>query len=832
MRMIWQDIRYGIRMLRKNPGFTTVAVVTLALGIGANTAIFSLIDALLLKTLPGVKDPQQLVLVTDNGWPSLSYSLYEHLRKADQSFSGLFVSPGVEKRRMMVTGSGAVEAERIPTQAVSGNFFSVLGASAVLGRTLTPNDDRPGDPQPVAVISYDFWCRRFGRDPTVIDKTITLDGTPLTIVGVTPRGFLGFVVGRRPDLWWPIQMGPQVAEWELESDSGEWLQIAGRLKPGVAEAQAQEELNVLFKRMRLAEADERKLSGKERQDFLSRRIELRSAAMGFTWLRREFQRLLFVLQAIVVLVLLVACINLAGLLLARGSARGREFSIRTALGAGRLALMRQLVTESLLLASVGGVLGLLLAQWGARLLAHYIPGQGDTVQLQIMPDLKVLGFTFLISLGTGFLFGLFPAWCGSRRQVATVLKDQAGNIMGRSSGQFWNKTLVVAQIALSCCLLIGAGLFVRTVQKLRTLDVGFDRENLMVFDLNLGKGYDTTRRANLYNEVLQRVQSLPGVRSASISSIRSSSGSEWHWGPAKVALVGATSEADEVAVRGTGVGLRYFQTMGIPLLMGRDFGPQDEPTARADQANTAPRPVIIDQSSARKLFGDENPLGKLLRACDRSWPPLEVIGVVGDVIHKNLRWGTRISIYGLETCSALSMQYFCVRTFGKSMAVATGIRQVVRELDSQVEVTGLNTMDDLVNDQLRRERMLAQLASFFSFSALALVCLGLYGILSYSVTRRTREIGVRMALGAQRYHVLGGIIRRGMVLVLVGCGLGVILAIALTRIVSSLLYGVTPTDPLTFILTILLMGAVAFVSCWLPAQRAAKIDPMEALRYE
>ena len=584
--------------------------------------------------------------------------------------------------------------------------------------------------------------------------------------------------------------------------------------------------------MRLAQADQRGLSGEERQDFLKHRIELRPAAMGFTWLRREFQRLLFVLMTIVGLVLLVACTNLAGLLLARGAGRRREFSIRTALGAGRFALMRQLVTESLLLAAAGGVLGLLAAQWGVRLLVHYIPGYGETFLLHLTPDLRILGFTLLISVGTGLLFGLFPAWCGSRQQVATALKDQAGNIMGRSSGQFWNKTLIVAQTALSCCLLIGAGLFVRTVQKLQTLDVGFKRENLLSFELNLGKGYDNTRRASFYDEVLQRVHNLPGVRSASLSSIRSLSGSESAWGPAKVALVEATSTGDEVAVRGTGVGLRYFQTMGIPLLLGRDFGPQDEPTTRADQANPAPRPVIIDQSSARKLFGEENPVGRLLRACDRSWPPLEVIGVAGDVIHKGLRSGTRITIYGLETCSAQALEYFCVRTFGNPLAVAGGIRQVVRELDPQVEVTGVRTAEALVKDQLRQERMLAQLASLFSLSALALACLGLYGTLSYAVARRTREIGIRMALGAQKYNVLAGVIRQGMTLTLVGCGLGVVLAVALSRVVSSLLYGVTPTDPLTFVLTVLLLGTIALVSCWLPARRAARIDPMVALRYE
>jgi predicted permease len=632
-------------------------------------------------------------------------------------------------------------------------------------------------------------------------------------------------------------MGPQVEGWtdDLTQAGSQWLQIAGRLKPGVVEAQARDELDVIFKRMRLTQAQEMGLSGTKRQDFLNHAIELRAAGTGFSGLRSEFQRLLLVLMAIVGLVLLVACTNLAGLLLARGAARGREFSVRVALGAGRLALMRQLVTESLLLAVAGGLLGLLLAQWGVRLLAHYIPGFGETVLLQLTPDLRILAFTFLISVGTGLLFALFPAWRASRQDAVTALKDQAANVMGRASGQFWNKVLMVAQIALSCCLLIGAGLFVRTVQKLRALDVGFDRENLLVFQLNLGKGYDDTRRGNLYQEILQRVQYLPGVRSASMSNLQSLGGSETGYGPRKVAVAGGALTADEgLDVRGTAVTLRYFQTMAIPLRLGRDFEPQDEPIAQAEPTSQSSRPVIIDQTSARRLFGDENPLGRLLGGSGRgaSWPPLEVIGVVGDVIHKELRDGTRISIYGLETCRHGALEFFHVRTVGSPLAVVGGIRQVVRELDPHVEVTRLHTEDELVNDQLRRERMLSQLAGFFSLCALALACLGLYGILSYGVSRRTREIGIRMALGAQRSNVLAAIIRQGMMLTVIGCGLGVILAVPLMRIVSSLLYGVTPTDPLTFVLTVLLFSAVAFVSCWLPARRAARIDPMVALRHE
>jgi predicted permease len=842
MGALWQDIRYGMRMLRKYPGFTTVAVLTLALGIGANTAVFTLADALLLKSLPGVQNAQRLVLVTDNGWPASSYPLYERLRDDSRSLSGLFTAAGIDRRKMMVAGSGTGEEEPVWAQAVSGDFFGVLGVSAALGRVLTPNDDRPGDPHPVAVISHGLWQRRFRLDPAVVGSTLTLDDVPFTIVGVAPRGFFGFVVGRQPDVWWPIQMIPQVygPDWAMNLTSedwgSQWLQIVGRPKPGVSNEQARAELDVIFKQMRRAQAEELGLSGSKKQDYLSHRIELRSAATGFTSLRAELRQLLYILMGIVGFVLLVACTNLGGLLLARGAARGREFSVRAALGAGRPALMRQLMTESLLLAGLGGTLGLLLAQWGVRLLTRYIPGYGETVLLQLTPDLKVLAFTFLVSVGAALLFGLLPAWRGTRYDVVTAIKDQAGNVMGRQSSQFWNKTLMVAQIALSCCLLIGAGLFVRTLQKLATLDVGFDRENLLVFQVNPGKGYDDVRRGNLYDQVLQRVRNLPGVRSASMSNLQSLGGSENGYGPRRVAVAGGVLTDEEgLDVRGTAVTRDYFQTMGIPLLMGRDFGPQDEPTAQAGQATPSSCPVIIDRTSAHRLFGEENPLGQFLQGRGRgvSWPPLEVIGVVGDVIHKELRDGTRISLYGLETCHTCgALAFFHVRTLGRPLAVTGGIRQVVRELDPQVEVADLHTEAELVNDQLRRERMLSQLAGFFSLSALALACLGLYGILSYAVARRTREIGLRIALGAQKHNVLAAVLRDGMTLTLIGCGLGVLLAAGMIRVISGLLYGVTPTDPLTFVLTMVLLGAVALVSCWLPARRAARIDPMTALRCE
>ncbi len=832
MGTLWQDIRYGIRMLRKNPGFTFVAVLTLALGIGANTAIFSLIDALLLKPLPGVQDPQQLVLVTDNGWASLPYPLYAHLHDSSQSLSGLFASSGVRKGKMKVTGSGEVKAESVWSQPVSGNFFSVLGTPAALGRMLTPNDDRAGDPQSVAVISFDFWRRRFGQDPAVIGKTVMLEDIPLTIVGVAPRGFLGFVVGSRPDLWWPIQMVPQVQGWKdaLTSEGSQWLQIAGRLKPGVLVAQAQDELDVVFKRMRLEQADKWRLSDKKRQDFLSHRIELRSAGTGFTWLRRDFLRLLSILMVIVGLVLLVACTNLAGLLLARGTARQREFSVRAALGAGRLALVRQLLAESLLLAAVGGGLGLLLAQWGVRLLANYIPDYGESVLLQLTPDLRILAFTFLASMGAGLLFGLLPAVRTTRADLATTLKNEAGAVLGHASGQLWNKLLVVAQIALTCLLLIGAGLFVRTLQTLKAADAGFTRENLVLFGLALGRDYNSSRRVQLHQEVLRQLESLPGVQSATLASVVSMGGSGSFFQPNLMTDGVAAKTTRGLHCSGVGVAPNYLRTMGMSLLAGRDFGPEDLP-AGGDGGKRTLRKVILSESVAKSLFGQDNPVGRQLWESGRSESTMEVVGVARDAQHGKLRDKLPATLFYYPDLEDSDVTFY-LRSQGSALSMAGGIRRIVREIAPDVEVTGLRTMADVVDDQLRQERMLSQLAGFFSLAALALACLGLYGILSYAVSRRTREIGIRMALGARKGNVIFGIMRQGMMLALAGCGLGVILAAGLTRIVSNLLYGVAPTDPLTFAFVAFVLVGVAALASYLPARRAARIDPMVALRYE
>jgi predicted permease len=845
MGMLWQDIRYGVRMLRKYRGFTAVAVLTLALGIGANIAVFSLINALLLRSLPGVKDPHRLVLVTDKGNSSLPYVLYERLHDRSQSFSGLFGVEGPHKRKMTIVAQHAAAAESVQAEVVSGNYFDVLGVPAALGRTLTANDDLRGRPQAVVVLSYNFWQRRFGLDPAVLGTTIMLDDTPFTIVGVGAREFSGLTVETRPDVWCPFWMmhqvsGPEALE-SLMDPTSQWMRVGGRLKAGEAPAQVRSEVDVIVKQLFEEQVDRFASSEEDRQSFLDHQIELVCGGTGYSNIRREFQKALLLLMTTAGLVLLIACTNLAGLLLARGTARQREFNLRAALGAGRLTLIRQLGTESLLLAGGGGILGLLLAQCGVRLLASYIPGYGTTVHLTLTPDLRVLMFTFAVSAFTGMLFGLIPAWYSTRLDVAAALKEQSGAVQGRESGRRWSQALVVSQIALSCCLLIGAGLFVRTLHKLMTLDVGLNRENLLVFDLDLGKDYDAARWVNLRRELLQRLEGLPEAVSATFSNIQSLGGSEGRSGlPTKVAAPGAGSSAETgLDIRGTAVGPRYFETMGIPLRRGRTFtAPDEELAAQAGQTEAATRAVILDETSAHRLFGDGDPVGRLLQPIGmqrtgKPWPLMEVIGVARDVMHKRVRWGPRISLYAVDPRrDPEGLTFFYLRTLGDPLRAAAGIRQIVWELDPKVEVSGLQTASSLMDKQLLRERTICQVAGFFSLSALALACLGLYGIVSYSVTRRTREIGVRMALGAQRYDVLAAVVRQGMILTLIGCTLGVILAVALTRMVASLLYGVAPMDPLTFALTVLLLNAVACAACYLPARRAARIDPMVALRCE
>jgi predicted permease len=859
---LFQDLRYGIRLLIKHKGFTTVAALSLGLGIGANTAIFSLINAALLRTLP-VPNPERLVFLTVAGHrgvsESFSYPLYEQFRDRTQSFSGVFASGGGSRLRMVVSEPmGGGQTESVQAEKVSGNFFSALGVTAIRGRALTDDDDRPGSPRPVAVISYGYWQRRFGLDPAAVGKTIALNDVAFTIIGITPPGFFGFEVGKSPDLWWPLQMTPQLypGNQSLNQPGSEWLRLMGRLRPDRGQAQALAELEVIFQQALADRAQARAArlgsvwTDAERRDFLNRRIALRSGSVGWTELRRQFRQPLLILMAVVGLVLLIACANVANLLLARAATRQKEITMRLALGASRLRLVRQLLTESALLAMIGGALGLIFAYWSARLLLDYLPGH-ETLSLDLDLDARVLGFTMTVSLITGVLFGLAPALRATRLDLTSALKEQAGGARIGQSRLPLDKILVVSQVALSLFLLIGAGLFTRSLQNLKGLDMGFDRENVVLFSLDLGTGYDAARRTDLYRRLLERLETLPGTRTASLSSFGLLSNNNWS---DKVIAQGYTPRPDEDLIcYGQIIGSRFFETMSIPLLLGRDFGSEDDQPGESnanrstvgsapEQANrraspAAPQPTrrvaIINQAMARDFFSNENPIGKRFSIIGQKDQPIEIVGVVKDAKYRTLRERTpRIFYLPFFQQPSNSDTTFALRTFIQPVGLAETIRRAAQEIDPKLQVIGMRMMNDVVDRTLTQERFVAQLAGFFSLFALLLAAIGLYGMMSYAVNRRISEIGIRIALGAQAGDVVRLVMRETMLLVAIGIVIGIGAAIAFTRLISSLLFGLTPTDPLTIALASLLMIASATLAGFLPARRACRVDPMIALRYE
>ena len=829
------DLKFAFRQLLKNPGFAAVAVLTLALGIGANTAIFTVVNAVLIRSLP-VKNPNELVqvLVTGlSGQPNytFSYPFYERLRDGGRSLSGLFAAGGVGREdRMIVPNGGNAEVEFVRAQAVSGNFFSVLGVPALLGRTITDTDDRPGNPQAVAVISHSFWQRRFGGDASVVGKTISFDDVPFTIVGVTPPGFFGFQPGDNPDLWWPLQIAPQVGRG-LNEGSG-WLRLMGRLSPGVEREQAEADLAVTYQHYRdeFAASRTAKWSAEQRRGFFALKFQLWPGHAGWTGLRDQFRQPLLILMAVVAAVLLIACANVASLLLARAAARRREFSIRSALGAGRLRVIRQLLTESLLLAAVGGLLGLLFAQGGTHVLLAFMRLQDDPVSFNVAPDARVLLFTITASLLTGLLFGLAPAFHSSRLDLAAALKGTAANVAAGIERQRSLQSLVVVQVGLSLVLLVGAGLFIRTLRHLKELDAGFNRENVILFNIDFANRPEVARWATFYKELVARLETLPGVRAASLFNFGFLSGNSW---TDNVVAEGYQVEPGEnLECAGTAVGLRFFETFGMAVLSGRDFDAQDERLIVSTNT-TVPRTAVINQAMARRYFGDANPLGRRFYFAHQPAKKFEIVGVVPDAKYRSLREPSRPTFYvpffqedrGSWTTLAL-------RTAADPRATIASLAGVVRGVEPTVRVRDLRTMNDVVNGSVHQERLIAQLGGFFSVFALALACLGLFGVLSFAVVQRTREIGVRVALGAQRRDVLSLVIGKGLKLVLVGSLIGLAGALATTRLVSNLLYGVTPTDPVTFAGVMSLLVAVAALASWLPARRATKVDPMEALRYE
>ncbi len=857
-----QDLRYALRALRRSPGFAVVAALTLALGIGANTAIFSLIDAVLLKRLP-VKQPEQLVLLRHADRRAtvtpFGYHTYKQFRDQNQVFSGVLA---YHPLRLTVSVDGQPEPA-VAGQLVSGNYYAVLGVNAALGRTIVPDDDRAPGESPVCVISHNYWQRRFAGDPVVVGKIIHLSGSPFTIVGVTPPEFFGLEVGSSLDISVPLMMQQQVMPGirSYVDNNNYAFTVMGRLRPGITMPQAQASLSVIYQQI-VAEYAAR--GGKRsRESWIEERLVLETGGLGLSELRRQFSRPLLVLMTVVALALLVACANVAGLLLARAVARRKEIAIRLALGVGRLRLVRQLLTESVLLGSLGGLLGLLFAYWGTRLLLPLLSQGEIPTQLNLSPDARVLGFTAAVAVLTGVLFGLAPAFLATRVDMISALKSDAPGLATGSGSRggtlAFGKMFVVSQVALSLLLLIGAGLFVRSLQKLHQVDAGFDRENVLVMKLELvGSNNKTPQLAARYNELLRRVEEIPGVQLASLVGYSPMSRREWlvmgqrPEENSPMSVEGYTPQPGEnMEISTMQVYPNSFAALGIPLLAGREFGLQDiqkwmpdlQCTRGGRPAEEAPPPTrvgIINESMARRFFGSESPIGRRFGFASFGWcgPEqigwIEIIGVVKDVKYTSLRNEGRAMYYlpFSQTPSGRGQMTLVVRMAGNPTTVAAAVRREAQALDPQMPMFEVETLATQVAASLREERLVATLSSGFGLLALLLSCLGLYGILSYTVAQRTHEIGVRMALGAKRLDVLWLVLRDALRLVLLGAALGIPAALAAARLVSSQLYGISAGDPVAIGLATLVLLAVAAVAGYLPARRATRVDPLVALRRE
>ncbi len=822
---MFQDLRYGARMLLKNPGFTATATLLLALGIGANTAIFSVVDAVLLRMLP-VKEPERLVLLSRAGGrtqsDSFSYSNFEQFRDHDRTLSGVLAYYPL---RLTVSVDGQPEPA-INGQLVTGSYYPVLGVNAALGRTIAPEDDRAPGAHPVCVISDGYWRRRFGGDPAVVGKTIHLSGFPFTIIGVTPPEFFGLEVGVSMDITVPVMMQKEVMP-EIRSSVSSALnnafRIMGRLRPGATIEQAQASLGLLYQQQMADRFERLSNSSKAKKNpdpsMLEERLTVASGAKGLSALRRQFSQPLLIIMIVVALALLIACANVAGLMLARAVARRKEMAVRLALGAGRLRLVRQLLTESVLLAGLGGLLGLLFAWWGARLLLPMLSQGEIPLHLRFAPDLRILGFTAGVATLTGMLFGLAPAFAAMRVDLHSTLKQDSQGPSGGARLNF-GQVFVVAQVALSLVLLVGAGLFVRSLQKLRQVDAGFARENLLALKLEpVGSNHKTAQLAALYNELLRRVEAIPGVQQASLVGYSPMSRREWlvmgdgPQGRSPLSVQGYTPEhGEDMRIHWMQVHPNSFATLGIPLVAGRDFGPQDN---RQSQWV-----AVINESMARRFFGNENPIGRRFSIYTGE---IEIIGVAKDVKYTSLREQGRPMFYlsFFQPGTSRGQMTLIVRTAGDPMSVAIATQREARALDPAMPMFEVETLAAQLDASLVQERLVATLSSVFGLLALLLACIGLYGVMAFDVTSRTREIGVRMALGGETLRLVG-----------TGVVIGLCASLAATRWVKSLLFGLQPHDPLTIGLAVLVLLAVAAVAGLLPARRAARVDPMVALRHD
>jgi len=823
------DIRYALRTLRKSPGFTAVVVLTLALGIGANAAIFSLTDQMLLRMLP-VKDPQQLVLLDgpgafqgrtfNNG--TFSYPIYRDFRDRTTVFDGVigrFPAP----LTLIING----QSERVAGELVTGNYFDVLGAGAQIGRTFKPDDDTTPGGHPIVVLSDGYWTRRFARDPGVVNRTLTLNGIPMTVVGVTAPGFNGIVLGENPDVIVPVSMKAQMTPtWDdLQNRRSRWLTVMARLQRGVSREQAEAAMNVIYRQINEQELADIKTTSKTfRERFLNKHLFLREGQRGRSDLRQEFSTPILVLMGMVGLVLLIACANVANLLMARGAARQKEVAIRVALGASRASIVRQRLVESLILSAGGAVLGLLFAWWTGAVLLRALPFDDAARSLTAAPDLRVTVFALVTGVVTAIVFGLAPALQSTRPVLTSTLKDESGSVVGGTGHARFRKSLVVIQVGMSVLLLAGATLFARSLYNLKTLNPGFKTEQLLAFSIDPSLNrYSRERTIDLFQRLQDQLARLPDVTHATASVIPMLTNSEWS---STVKVEGyAAKEGEDMNPLVNGVGPDFFGTIQQSLVAGREFTIKD--------AATAPRVAIINETMARYFFGTSSPLGRHIGWGRDSGTPIEIVGVARDSKMATLRQEPKRFVYvpyAQET--ELGEMTFYVRARGEATSLTASVREVARQVDPNLPLFNIKAMTTVVDESLFVERMVAALSVAFGGLATLLAAIGLYGVMSYSVARRTREIGIRMALGAERASVLWLVLSEVTLMVSLGVAIGVPLTLVLSRLVQSQLFELSSHDPTALFASATVLATVALLAGYLPARRATRVDPMVALRYE
>ncbi len=845
LESLGQDVRFGVRQLLKSPGFSLVAILSLALGIGANTAIFTLINDLLLKSLP-VHEPQQLVSFGRSvgggilGWVKpgateiFTYDFYKRIEAQHPPFESVAAMGSFPTQVSVRRGGGeSGAATQANSSLVSGTFFDVLGAEPVLGRTINTNDTSAAGRNAVAVISYHYWQQALSADPAVIGRALTVNGTLFTVIGVMPPSFYGVELNEEmPDMWLPITMQQAVMQQQEGSllDAGGllWLHMIARRKPGVSAAQAQAWITAELQHY-MSDREGAQVSARRKQEIARSFVPLVPIGAGISHVREEYEAPLAVLMGVVVLVLLIACANLANFLLAKAASREREFTTRLALGSSRMRIVRQILTETLLLAFIGGAAGLLLAFLGTRALIEFVVGKDAHTALGAMPDLHVLAFTMAISVTTGILFGIAPALRVSRMSAMGALNATARTVGsgGGRSGRLLPKMLVVGQVVLSLVLLAVAGLFVRTLHNLRNQDFGFNRTNILLVNTNPRfAGYKPEQLNALYERILTRVQQLPGVRSAALSGwVPIARG---NWGSPITIIGRPTIPNEDVSTYLNRVSAGYFETLGIPLLRGRTIGPEDTATSL--------KAVVVNQTLANRYWPHGDAIGHSFTVGDPSvkgtW---QIVGIVRDAKFMAGANEPEPMAYLAVTQLTGDVQYaydLQLQSAGDPANVIGEVRAAFADIDRNLPILKVQTIEETTEDLFDRQKLVSQLSTFFSGLALALSCLGLYGVMTYSVVRRTNEIGVRIALGAPTLDVLWMVLRESLMLLGMGIVLGVPAMLAACHAVQAGLFGLPPWDVATLATAVLIIAAVTIVAAYFPARRATKVDPVVALRYE